>query len=59
MPYVTLITDFFEMIAAIAALLVTFILYRETNRMRNEMRDMRAEMLKMRDDIVSTKEAKK
>jgi hypothetical protein len=52
MPDVALMTDLFEMVAALAALLVTAILFRETNRMRDEVRDMRSEMLAMRDEVV-------
>lgn len=50
MPELTFITDLFEMIAALAALGVTFILYRETRNMRDEMRDIRAEMLRIREE---------
>lgn len=39
------------MIAAIAALGVTFILYLETRRMRDEIGDYRAELQKMRDEM--------
>ena len=43
MPEVSIITDFFEMIAALAAFLVALIMLRETGRMREETRKMREE----------------
>lgn len=51
MPELALLPDLFEMIAAIAALGVTFILYLETRRMRDEIGDYRAELQKMRDEM--------
>ena len=44
-------TDLFEMIAAIAALGVTVILYLETRSMRSEMRKERAEAKKMLEEM--------
>lgn len=55
MPELSLVTDLFEMIAAIAALAVTMILYLETRNMRAEMREVRTEMLRMKDEISSMK----
>lgn len=55
MPEPTFVTDLFEMIAAIAALIVTYILYLEARTMRDEMRKDRAEMLKLRDEVKALK----
>ncbi|MEP3778502.1 MAG: hypothetical protein ABJM82_15870 [Shimia thalassica] len=55
MPELTFVTDLFEMIAALAALGVTFILYLETRRMRDEMRHDRKEMMVMRDEVLAWK----
>lgn len=52
MPELTFATDLFEMIAALAALGVTFILYLETRRMRDELKADRAELLRLRDEII-------
>jgi len=51
MPELTFITDLFEMIAALAALGVTAILYFETRNMRREMQNDRAETKKMLDEM--------
>lgn len=47
MPEITFYTDLFEMIAALAALGVSFILFLETRNMRDEMREIRSEFLKL------------
>ncbi|MEX5515703.1 hypothetical protein [Pseudophaeobacter sp. 1A09344] len=59
MPELNFLTDLFEMIAALSALGVTFILYMETRRMRAEMREDRADMLRLRDEIVLLKKQRK
>jgi hypothetical protein len=50
MPELNLLTDLVEMIAAIAAFGITFVLYLETRYMRNEMRKIRAELRQKVDD---------
>jgi len=52
MPELTFLTNLCEMIAAFSALGVTFILYLETRRMREEIRKDRSELLKMQDKLI-------
>lgn len=59
MPELNFVTDLFEMIAALAALGVTFVLYMETRRLRIEMREDRAEMLRLRDEMILLKSKQK
>jgi len=51
MPEISFLTDLFEMIAALAAFGVTFILYLETRNMRDEMRKIRSEIGAQLDSI--------
>lgn len=46
------LTDLFEMIAKLG---VTFILHKQTRTMRAEMREIRTEMLAMRDAAIAAK----
>ena len=57
MPELSFATDLFEMIAAVAALGVTAILYLETRSLRAEMREDRKETQKMLDEMRSAKSA--
>lgn len=56
MPELSFMTNLLEMIAALAALGVTFILYREARNRHREYRDIKRETKELRDEVNSLRD---